>query len=71
MLDLTLIDLPGLAKVPVGDSPPCIEGQLKQLAAQYISTENCLVLVMLPANSFVPHSDALKIAKKCDPQGKS
>ena len=69
MLNLTLVDLPGMTKVPVGDQPADIEFQIKEMIAQFVSKENCLILAVSPANSDLANSDALKIAKEFDPQG--
>jgi dynamin 1-like protein len=40
VLNLTLVDLPGLTKVPVGDQPTDIERQIKNLVLDYISKPN-------------------------------
>lgn len=64
MLNLTLIDLPGLTKVPVGDQPPDIEHQIREMLLTYISRETCLVLAVTPANSDLATSDALKLARE-------
>lgn len=69
MLNLTLIDLPGMTKVPVGDQPPDIEVQIRNMLLEFISPESCLILAITPANSDLANSDALKIAKEVDPQG--
>ncbi|KAF8381302.1 dyn-1 [Pristionchus pacificus] len=69
VLNLTLIDLPGLTKVPVGDQPIDIEHQIKEMIMTYISRETCLILAVTPANSDLATSDALKLAKEVDPQG--
>ena len=63
MLNLTLIDLPGLTKVPVGDQPADIEQQIRDMILTYISRETCLILAVTPANSDLATSDALKLAK--------
>lgn len=70
MLNLTLVDLPGMTKVPVGDQPPDIEFQIRDMLMQFVTKENCLILAVSPANSDLANSDALKIAKEVDPQGK-
>lgn len=70
VLNLTLIDLPGMTKVPVGDQPPDIEIQIRSMLLEFISRENCLILAITPANSDLANSDALKIAKEVDPQGR-
>jgi dynamin 1/3 len=69
VLNLTLIDLPGMTKVPVGDQPPDIEIQIRNMLMEFISKENCLILAISPANADLANSDALKIAKEVDPQG--
>ncbi|XP_067846808.1 dynamin 3a isoform X3 [Heptranchias perlo] len=69
MLNLTLIDLPGITKVPVGDQPADIEYQIRDMIMQFIIRENCLILAVTPANTDLANSDALKLAKEVDPQG--
>ncbi|XP_030645511.1 dynamin-2 isoform X2 [Chanos chanos] len=69
VLNLTLIDLPGMTKVAVGDQPPDIEHQIRDMLMQFITKENCLILAVTPANTDLANSDALKIAKEVDPQG--
>ncbi|CAM4547321.1 unnamed protein product [Leuciscus chuanchicus] len=69
VLNLTLVDLPGMTKVPVGDQPIDIEQQIKEMLMQFVTKDNCLLLAVSPANSDLANSDALKIAKEVDPQG--
>ncbi|XP_068130441.1 dynamin-2 isoform X1 [Hyperolius riggenbachi] len=69
VLNLTLIDLPGITKVPVGDQPQDIEYQIKDMILQFISRESCLILAVTPANTDLANSDALKMSKEVDPQG--
>ncbi|XP_056601824.1 dynamin-1a isoform X2 [Triplophysa dalaica] len=69
VLNLTLVDLPGMTKVPVGDQPADIEQQIKEMLMQFVTKDNCLLLAVSPANSDLANSDALKIAKEVDPQG--
>ncbi|VDL89475.1 unnamed protein product [Schistocephalus solidus] len=69
VLNLTLIDLPGLTKVAVGDQPPDIEIQIRNMVMEFIEPENTLILAVSPANSDLANSDALKIAKEVDPTG--
>lgn len=59
-----------MTKVPVGDQPPDIEMQIRSMLFQFITKPNCLVLAVSPANSDLANSDALKIAKEVDPEGK-
>uniref|UniRef100_A0A7N6AX32 Interferon-induced GTP-binding protein Mx n=1 Tax=Anabas testudineus TaxID=64144 RepID=A0A7N6AX32_ANATE len=69
VLNLTLIDLPGMTKVAVGDQPLDIEYQIRDMLMQFITKESCLILAVTPANTDLANSDALKIAKEVDPQG--
>ncbi|XP_059415961.1 dynamin-2 isoform X2 [Carassius carassius] len=69
VLNLTLIDLPGMTKVAVGDQPPDIEHQIRDMILQFITRESCLILAVTPANTDLANSDALKVAKEVDPQG--
>uniref|UniRef100_A0A8B9HIQ6 dynamin GTPase n=1 Tax=Astyanax mexicanus TaxID=7994 RepID=A0A8B9HIQ6_ASTMX len=69
VLNLTLIDLPGITKVPVGDQPHDIEYQIRDMIMQFICRENCLILAVTPANMDLANSDALKLGKDVDPQG--
>uniref|UniRef100_A0A9J8C069 Dynamin-2 n=2 Tax=Cyprinus carpio TaxID=7962 RepID=A0A9J8C069_CYPCA len=69
VLNLTLVDLPGMTKVAVGDQPADIEHQIRDMLMQFVTKDNCLLLAVSPANSDLANSDALKIAKEVDPQG--
>ena len=68
-MNLTLIDLPGLTKVPIGDQPADIEHQIRTMILYFIGKESCLILAVTPANTDLANSDALKLAKEVDPQG--
>uniref|UniRef100_A0A6Q2Z0D0 Dynamin-2 n=1 Tax=Esox lucius TaxID=8010 RepID=A0A6Q2Z0D0_ESOLU len=69
VLNLTLIDLPGMTKVAVGDQPADIEHQIRDMLLQFVTKESCLILAVTPANMDLANSDALKISKEVDPQG--
>ncbi|CAG2101558.1 unnamed protein product [Medioppia subpectinata] len=69
VLDLTLVDLPGMTRVAVGSQPWDIESQIEKMILDYISGENCLILAVTPANQDLATSDALKLANKVDPEG--
>ncbi|KAL0083673.1 Dynamin central region-domain-containing protein [Phycomyces blakesleeanus] len=70
VLNLTLVDLPGLTKLPIGDQPADIEKQIRQLILDYISKPNSIILAITPANSDLANSDSLKLARMMDPAGK-
>ena len=69
VINLTLVDLPGVTKNPVGDQPKDIEKQVNNLIYEYISRENTIILAISPANADIANSDALKMARKVDPKG--
>ncbi|XP_022731283.1 dynamin-related protein 3A-like isoform X3 [Durio zibethinus] len=69
VLNMTLIDLPGITKVPVGDQPSDIEARIRRMIMAHINNENCIILAVSPANSDLATSDALQIAKLADPTG--
>ncbi|XP_060842613.1 dynamin isoform X2 [Rhopalosiphum padi] len=69
VLNLTLVDLPGMTKVPVGDQPPDIEHQIRSMLFTFVKRDNCLILAVTPANQDLANSDALKISKEVDPEG--
>lgn len=69
VLALTLVDLPGMAKVAIGDQPEDIEDQIREMSLQYISNPNAIILAVTSANSDLANSDALKLAQAVDPYG--
>ncbi|KAI8108676.1 hypothetical protein M9435_005093 [Picochlorum sp. BPE23] len=69
VLTMTLVDLPGMTRVPVGDQPVDIEKQVRRLILKYISAPSCIILAVSPANQDLSSSDALELAKKVDPDG--
>uniref|UniRef100_A0A914PGL0 Uncharacterized protein n=1 Tax=Panagrolaimus davidi TaxID=227884 RepID=A0A914PGL0_9BILA len=69
VVDLTLIDLPGFTKVAVGDQPPDIEDQIRQMSEKYISNPNSIILAVVKATEDFATSEALKFAKQVDSNG--
>ena len=70
VLSLTLVDLPGLTKVPIGDQPTDIEKQTRNLISEYIAKPNSIILAVSPANVDIVNSEALKLARHVDPMGR-
>ncbi|KAM8964921.1 dynamin-1-like protein isoform 2-T3 [Sarcophilus harrisii] len=70
VLNLTLVDLPGLTKVPVGDQPPDIEMLVRDLNLSYIINPSCLILAVTAANTDMSTSESLKLAREVDPDGR-
>jgi len=69
VLTLTLIDLPGLTKVPVGDQPKDIEKQIRDMILKYVTKPNAIILAVTAANTDLANSDGLKLAREVDPEG--
>jgi dynamin 1-like protein len=69
VLTMTLVDLPGITRVPVGDQPKDIEKQIRNMILSYIKRDSCLILAVSPANSDLANSDALTLAQLVDPEG--
>ena len=67
--DLTLIDLPGITRVPVGKQPKNIEEITKKMATRYCEDPLTIILCVIAANSDIATSDGLKMAKELDKNG--
>ena len=67
--DLTLVDLPGVTRVPVGNQPKNIEEITKNMATRYIEDPLTIILCVIAANSDIATSDGLKLAKEIDTTG--
>ena len=67
--DLTLIDLPGITRVPVGKQPKNIEEITKKMAIRYCQDPMTIMLCVIAANSDIATSDGLKMAKELDKKG--
>lgn len=70
VLNLTLVDLPGITKVPIGDQPKDIEAQIRNMIFHYIEKETTIILAVTAANTDLTNSDALQLAREVDPEGK-
>ncbi|KAF9999382.1 vacuolar protein sorting-associated protein 1 [Modicella reniformis] len=69
VLTLTLVDLPGLTRVPVGDQPKDIEKQIREMIVKYITKPNAIILAVTAANTDLANSDGLQLAREVDPEG--
>lgn len=69
VVDLTLVDLPGLTKIPMGDQPEDIERKILDLCYQFTMPKTAIIMAVTPANQDLVNSDALKLARKVDPYG--
>lgn len=67
--DLTLIDLPGITRVAVGNQPADIGRQIKRLITKYIQKQETINLVVVPSNVDIATTEALSMAQEVDPEG--
>ena len=69
VLNLTLVDLPGITKVPTGDQPEDVEQQILAMCYEFISNPNAIILAVSAANQDLVNSEGLKLARSVDPDG--
>jgi len=67
--NLTFVDLPGMTKVAIGDQPPDIGKQIKELIISYAKQPNSIILAVVTANTDPSTSESIQIVKKLDPDG--
>lgn len=67
--DLTLIDLPGITRIPIGNQPKDIERITKEMAARYCRDPLTIILCVTAANQDITVSDGLQMAREIDPEG--
>ncbi|KAK6142703.1 hypothetical protein DH2020_023051 [Rehmannia glutinosa] len=69
VVNLTLIDLPGLTKVAIEGQSENIVMDIENMVRAYIEKPNCIILAVSPANQDLATSDAIKISREVDPKG--
>jgi len=69
VVNLTLIDLPGLTKVAIEGQPESIVQDIENMVCSYVDKPNCIILAISPANQDIATSDAIKLARDVDPTG--
>ncbi|XP_057487529.1 phragmoplastin DRP1E-like isoform X2 [Actinidia eriantha] len=69
VVNLTLIDLPGLTKVAIEGQPESIVQDIESMVRSYVEKPNCIILAITPANQDIATSDAIKLAREVDPAG--
>ncbi|XP_023222598.1 dynamin-1-like [Centruroides sculpturatus] len=69
VVNLTLVDLPGLTKVPVGDQPSNIDEIIHKMVRDFVESDHTLILAVSSATQDIATSDALKVAREVDPRG--
>lgn len=66
--DLTLIDLPGITRISVGQQYD-IEKITIEMAKRYCAEDRTIILAVIPANADMSTSQGLDLARKWDPTG--
>ncbi|KHG26803.1 Dynamin-related protein 1B [Gossypium arboreum] len=64
VVNLTLIDLPGLTKVAIEGQSETIVQDIESMVRSFIEKPNCIILAISPANQDLATSDAIKIARE-------
>jgi len=67
--DLSLVDLPGITRVPIGNQPKNIEEITKDISRRYIKDERTIILCVTPASVDLTTSDSIQMAQQFDPTG--
>lgn len=69
--DLTMVDLPGITRIPMAgsDQPDNIEQITRAMANRYVADSRTIILCVLPANVDMTTSDGLQMARQVDPKG--
>ncbi|CAI5514687.1 unnamed protein product [Closterium sp. Naga37s-1] len=69
VVNLTLVDLPGLTKIAVEGQSETIVRDIEEMVRQYVEKPNCIILAVSPANQDIATSDAMRMAREVDPEG--
>ena len=66
IVNLTLVDLPGMTKVPFQDQPEDIEDRIRELCEKYSKDPSFIIVAVSAANNDLANSEALKLAMRLD-----
>ncbi|CAF1437348.1 unnamed protein product [Adineta ricciae] len=67
--DLTVVDLPGIARNPIANQPEDIHKQTTNLIRKFIKREGSVILCVFPANVDVATVESFTLAREFDPSG--
>ncbi|XP_057869501.2 dynamin-related protein 4C-like [Cryptomeria japonica] len=67
--DLTMIDLPGISRVPVHGQPQDMYEQISRIIMQYIAPKQNIILNVLPAAADFPACESIKMSQRVDKKG--
>ena len=66
---MSLIDLPGMTRIPVKGQPDDIAAKLEAMIMNYIRNPACIILAVSAANTDLANSDAIALSRSVDPDG--
>lgn len=66
---LTLVDMPGLTKIPIEGQPKSIVQDIDNMVMDFVKGDNVIILAVSPANADIATSDAIRMARTVDPDG--
>ncbi|KAL9683731.1 hypothetical protein QQ045_021156 [Rhodiola kirilowii] len=67
--DLTMVDLPGITRVPVQGQPDDIYEQISNIIREYISPEESIILNVLSAAVDFPTCESIRMSQQVDKSG--
>ncbi|KAF3451345.1 hypothetical protein FNV43_RR07440 [Rhamnella rubrinervis] len=68
--DLTMVDLPGITRVPVKGQPENIYEQIRDIIMEYIRPEESIILNVLSATVDFPTCESIRMSQSVDKTGK-
>jgi GTP-binding protein EngB required for normal cell division len=67
--DLTMVDLPGVTRVPVHGQPDNIYDQIKDIIMEYITPEDSIILNVLPGTVDFTTCESIRLSQTVDKTG--
>ncbi|KAF8388414.1 hypothetical protein HHK36_027083 [Tetracentron sinense] len=67
--DLTMVDLPGITRVPVHGQPEDIYEQISGIIMEYIQPQDSIILNVLSATVDFPTCESIRMSRSVDPTG--
>ncbi|XP_002965423.2 dynamin-related protein 4C isoform X2 [Selaginella moellendorffii] len=67
--DLTMIDLPGITRVPVHGQPEDIQEQIKKIIQEYISPKETIILNVICSTVDFPTCESILMSRQVDREG--
>ncbi|KAF7138967.1 hypothetical protein RHSIM_Rhsim07G0108700 [Rhododendron simsii] len=67
--DLTMVDLPGITRVPVHGQPEDIYEQISEIIMEYIKPEESIILNVLSATVDFPTCESIRMSQRVDKTG--